>query len=111
MTPAYERAPTKLITKNTEVLCLSTNQRQCMLQMSDNTLEQVEEIHVTSAKVIPVPRELYRYFITKRELSNTAKLSVFKSVIVPILTYGPESWVITKRILSQEQAAERWDFL
>jgi len=69
------------------------------------------EIHVTSAKVIPVPRELYRYFITKRELSNTAKLSVFKSVIVPILTYGPESWVITKRILSQEQAAERWDFL
>jgi len=33
---------------------------------------------------------------TKRELSNTAKLSVFKSVFVPILTYGHESWVILR---------------
>ena len=28
----------------------------------------------------------------KRELSNTKKLSVFKSVFVPILTYRRESW-------------------
>jgi len=35
--------------------------------------------------------ELYRCVVTKQELSNTAKLSVFKSVFVPIfptLTYG-----------------------
>ena len=40
---------------------------------------------------------------TKRELSNTAKLSVFKSVFVPILTYGHESWVMIERILAQVQ--------
>jgi len=31
-------------------------------------------------------RDLYRSVAPKRELSNTAKLSVFKSVFVPILT-------------------------
>ena len=40
-----------------------------------------------------VLRELYRSVVTKRELSNTAKLLVFKSVFVLILTYGNESWV------------------
>jgi len=37
---------------------------------------------------------------------NTAKLSVFKSVFIPILTYGHESWVVTERIPSLVQAAE-----
>ena len=50
--------------------------------------------------------ELYRSAVTKRELSNTPKLSVFKSVFVPILTYGHESWVMTERIQSQVQSAE-----
>ena len=35
-----------------------------------------------------VLRELYRSVAPKRQLSNTAKLSVFKSIFVPILTYG-----------------------
>ena len=51
-------------------------------------------------------RELYRFVVAKRELSNTAKLSVFKSVIVPIPICGHESWVMTEGILSQVQAAE-----
>ena len=40
------------------------------------------------------------------QLLNTTKLSVFKSVIVPTLTYGHESWVMTERVLPQVQAAE-----
>jgi len=47
---------------------------------------------------------------TKRELSDTAKLSVFKSIFVPILTYGYESWVMTERILTQVQAP-KFEFL
>jgi len=39
----------------------------------------------------------------KRELSKKAKLSVFKTVIVPILTYDRESWVMIERIRSQVQ--------
>ena len=113
----------KIITKNTEVLCLSTNPRQCMLQVSGNTLQQVEkfkhlgvvfasdarwskEIDTRIGKANAVLRELYRSAATKRELSNTANLSVFKSVFVPILTYGHESCVMTERILTKVQAPE-----
>ena len=111
----------KISTKNTEVLCLSTNPRQCMLQVSGSTLHQVEkfmylgvlltsdgrwgdEIDTRFGKANAVLRELYRSVVTKWELSNTAKLSVFKLVFVPILTYGHESWVMTERILFQVQA-------
>jgi len=53
-----------------------------------------------------VLRDVYRSVVTKRKVSNTAKLSVFKSVFVPILTYDPDSWAMTERILSQGQAAD-----
>jgi len=33
----------KTSTKNTEVLCLLTNPRQCTLQVSGNTLQQLEK--------------------------------------------------------------------
>jgi len=39
--------------------------------------------------------ELSCTVVTKRELSNTARLSVFKTVFVLILTYGRESWAMT----------------
>jgi len=39
-------------------------------------------------------------------LSKKAKLLVFKIVIVPILTYGHESRVMTERLRSQVQASE-----
>jgi len=42
----------------------------------------------------------------KRELSKTTKISLFKSVFIPILICDHESWVVTEIILSQEQAAE-----
>jgi len=40
----------------------------------------------------------------KIKFSNTAKLSVFKLIFVPILTYGHESWAMTETILIQVQA-------
>ena len=41
---------------------------------------------------------------------TTAKLSVFKLVFVPILTYGHETWVMIERVLSQVQTADRGFF-
>jgi len=52
-----------------------------------------QEIDTRIGEANEVLRELYRSVVTKRELSNTVKLSVFKSIFVPILTYGHESWV------------------
>jgi len=63
-----------------------------------------QEIDARIGKAIAVLRELYRSVATTRELSNTAKLSVFKSIFVPILTYGHKSWAMTERILTQVQA-------
>jgi len=97
----------KIGTKMIEILCLSRRSRRCILQVSGNTLQQVEtfkyqvvftsdgsrnkEIDTRIGKANSVLRELYCSLVTKRELSKTAKLSVFKSVFVPILTCGHES--------------------
>ena len=51
-------------------------------------------------------RALHYSVVMKRELSKKAKLSIFKAVFVPILTYGHESWVMTTRMRSQVQATE-----
>ena len=64
------------------------------------------EINTRIGKAHSVLREIYCSVLTKWELSKTAKLSVFKSVFVPILTCGHEFQVTTERILSKEQTAE-----
>ena len=51
-------------------------------------------------------RQLYRSTVLKRELCTKAKFSVFRSVFVPILSYGHDCWVMTKRVRSRVQAAE-----
>jgi len=76
--------------------------------VSENTLQQVETfkylgVVITSdgsrnkgidtriGKANAVLRELYCSVVTKRELSKNAKLSIFESVFVPIVTCGHES--------------------
>jgi len=49
-----------------------------------------------------VLHELYCSVVAKREISKNAKLSVFKSVFVPILTSGHKFSVTAERILSKE---------
>ena len=45
--------------------------------------------------------KLYRSVVLKRELCTKAKLSVFRSVFVPILTYSHECCVMTERVRFQ----------
>ena len=49
---------------------------------------------------------LHRPVVEKKELSQKAKLSIYWSVYVPILTYGHELWVVTERPRLRIQAAE-----
>ncbi|XP_061740413.1 uncharacterized protein LOC133541215 [Nerophis ophidion] len=44
--------------------------------------------------------------VAVRSLSRKAKLSIYRSIYVPILTYGHELWVMTERIRSRVQAAK-----
>ena len=120
---ACNTAGMKISTAKTEVLHLSRNPDQCVLQVNGATLKQVEkfkylgvaftsdgrqdkELDTRIAKASAVMRALHNSVVMKRELSKKAKLSIFKAVFVPILTYGHESWVTTERMRSQVQASE-----
>jgi len=104
---AFEQAGKKISTKQFEVLCLVRHPRRCILQVSGNTLQQVETfqylgvvftsdgsrnkgINTWFGKANAVLHEVYCSVVTKREISKIAKPSVVKSVFVPILTCGHE---------------------
>ena len=76
-----------------------------VLFASEGTMER--EIGRRIGAAGAVLRSLYRTVVTKRELSRKAKLSIYRSIFVPILTYGHEGWVMTERTRSRVQAAER----
>ena len=120
---ACNTAGMKISTAKTEVLHLSRNPDQCVLQVNKATVKQVEKfkylgVAFTSAvrqdealvtrigKASVVMRVLHYSGVMKRELSKKAKLSVFKTVFVPILTSSHESWVMIERMRSQVQASE-----
>ena len=120
---ACNTAGMKISTAKTEVLHLSRNPDQCVLQVNGATLKQVEkfkylgvaftsdgrqdeELDTRIGKASAVMRALHYSVVMKRELSKKAKVSIFKAVFVPILTYGHESWVMTERMRSQVQASE-----
>ena len=114
----------KISTTEAEVLYFSRNPDQFALQVNGATLKQVEkfkylgaaflsdgrqdeELDTRIGKARAVMRALHNSVVIKRESPKNAKLSIFKTVFVPILTYGHESWVMTERVRSHVQASER----
>ena len=94
-----------------------------MLQVNGATLKQVvkfkylrvafmsderhdKELDIQIGKASAVTWALHYLIVTKQELSKKAKLSIFKTVFVPILTDSHKSWVMTKRVRLQVQAFE-----
>ena len=65
-----------------------------------------EELITRIDKASAVMRALHYSAVMKRELSKKTKLSIFKTVFVPIFTFGHVSWVMTERVRSQVQASE-----
>ncbi|KAL0194436.1 hypothetical protein M9458_012732, partial [Cirrhinus mrigala] len=97
---------------------ISTSNRKrvaCPLQVGGESLPQVEEFNEGRMEreidrrigaASAVMRSLYQSVVVKKELSCKAKLSIYRSIYVPTLTYGHELWVMTERIRSRIQAAE-----
>ena len=75
-----------------------------VLFMSEGKMEQGVYRGIGAASA--VVQTLKRSVVVKRELSQRAKLSIYRSIYVPTLTYGHELWVVTKRMRSQIQAAQ-----
>ena len=90
-----------------EAMVLGRKPVDCPLQVGNESLPQVKEIkylRVLLSSEGTMEREmgrrigaagavlqsLYRTVVTKRELSQKAKLSVYRAIFVPTLTYGHE---------------------
>ncbi len=74
-----------------------------VLFMSEGRMEREIERQIGAASA--VMRSMYRSVVEK-ELSCKAKLSIYRSIYMPTLTYGHELWVMTERTRSLIQAAE-----
>lgn len=60
--------------------------------------------HIGAASAVMLA--LYCSVVVKNELSQKAKLSIYRSIYVPTLSCGQELWVVTKRTKSRIQAAK-----
>ena len=120
---ACNTARMKISTAKTEVLHLSRNPDQCVLQVNEVTLKQVEkfrylgvaftsegrqdkELDTRIGKASAILRALHYSVVMKQELSKKPKVLIFQTVFVPIFTYGHECWVMTERMQSKVQASE-----
>ena len=67
---------------------------------------QDKELVTRIGKARAVMRSFHYSVVMKRELSKKAKLSIFKTVFVPILNDGHGFWVMIERVRSQVLASE-----
>uniref|UniRef100_A0A8C6Q2D3 Reverse transcriptase domain-containing protein n=1 Tax=Nothobranchius furzeri TaxID=105023 RepID=A0A8C6Q2D3_NOTFU len=113
----------RISTSKSETMVLDRKRVACQLRVGGEFLPQVEEfkylqvlftsegrrdreINRRIGSVSAVMRTLNRSVVVKRELSQKARLSIYRSIYVPILTYGHELWVMTERTRLRIQAAE-----
>ena len=106
-----------------KAMVLSRKPMDCLLRVGNEFLPQVKEVkylgilfssegtrecemgrRIRAAGA--VLRLLCRTMVMKRELSQKAKLSIYRSIFIPTLTYGHEGWVMTERTRSRIQAAK-----
>ncbi|KAK3546351.1 hypothetical protein QTP70_025761, partial [Hemibagrus guttatus] len=119
-----EAAGMRVSTSKSEAMVLDRKKVACTLQVGGEVLPQVEEFKYLGVlftsegrmdreidrrigAAAAVMRSMYRSVMVKKELSRKAKLSIYQSIYVPTLTYGHELWVMTERVRSRIQAAER----
>ncbi|KAI3368310.1 hypothetical protein L3Q82_007829 [Scortum barcoo] len=118
-----EAAGMRISTSKSEAMVLDRKRVACPLRVGGEVLPQVEEfkylgvLFTSEGKMereidrrigaaSAVMRSVYRTVVVKKELSRKAKLSIYRSIYAPTLTYGHELWVMTERTRSRIQAAE-----
>ncbi|TWW64917.1 hypothetical protein D4764_22G0005640 [Takifugu flavidus] len=110
-------------TSKSESMVLARKKVECLLRVGEEVLPQAEEIKYLGflftsegrmereidrriGAASAVMWALNRSLVVKKELSRKAKLSIYRSIYVPVLTYGHQRWVMTERTRSWIQAAE-----
>ena len=100
-----EAAGMRISTSKSETMVLSRKRVGCLLRVGSEVLPQVEEFKYLGVlftsdgrrereidrqigAASAVVQTLHRSVVVKRELSQKARLSVYRSIFVPNLTYG-----------------------
>ena len=113
-----EAAGMRISTSKSEAMVLSRKPMDCLLQVWNEFLPEVKEfkyLGILFSSEGTKEREMGRRIgaagavllslchtvVMKRELSQKAKLSIYRSIFVPTLTYAHEGWVMTERTRSQ----------
>ncbi|TWW59091.1 hypothetical protein D4764_06G0006210 [Takifugu flavidus] len=115
----------RISTSKSESMVLARKKVECLLRVGEEVLPQVEEFKYLFKYILftsegrmereidrrigaasAVMRALNQSVVVKKELSRKAKLSIYRSIYVPVLTYGHHHWVMTERTRSRIQAAE-----
>lgn len=113
----------KINENKTKIMINGKSEEMVNIEINDQIIEQVnsfkylgvqiesqghqnQEITARVQSAANLYHSIKNTFLGKKEVSLKTKISVFNSVFVPILTFGSESWVLTKRQESLIQAVE-----
>jgi hypothetical protein len=113
----------KINTKKTKVMMTAKEQETMNIKIGEENIEQVthfkylgttiesngkQEIDINERvqKTIKTYHMMRQNFIKKKEISKKTKITIFKTIYRPILTYGSETWVLTRQMKSKIQAIE-----
>ena len=68
--------------------------------------EMEAEINARIENTMKLYHAMNNTFIRRKEISPKTKMTVYNTIYKPILTYGSESWILTKQMKSKIQATE-----
>lgn len=113
----------KMNIEKTKVMAVANEPQQMHIQIEGKVIEQVQQFNYLGVIIentgrqelditekIEKSNKLYyainKTFINKKEVSRKTKMTVYKTIVRPILTYGCESWVMSRRIKARVAASE-----
>lgn len=120
---ALQKRNLKINAEKTKVMLIGKENKELEIQLNGNRMEQVETFKYLGVKVhkdgrndaeingrIESALKMYyalgKTFIRKKEVSKKTKMTVYKTIFIPTLTYGSESWVLTKETKRKLQTVE-----
>jgi hypothetical protein len=113
----------KINIAKTKIMVITKDEKNVDIEIENTKIEQVNEFKYLGVTInnkgkqdteinqrISAATKLYhslgKTFIGKNEISRKTKMTVYQTIFRPVLTFGSESWVITKRQKNRIQAVE-----
>lgn len=118
-----EKRGMKISIPKSKVMMIDKEQQTIDIKLKNEKLQQVthfkylgttidiygnqeKDIHDRIDKAAKTYHMLRTSFINKREITTRTKMTVYKTIFRPILTYGSETWVLNKKLESKVQSIE-----